>query len=143
MSDNIYIPPGGPPQTQIPSAVCYQTMGQENIERMIHDFYGELAESSIRGMFPEDMSESAHKSALFFVGFLGGPPLYQEAYGPPMLRARHLPFPITDRARKVWLACFDRILDRAVEEYSFPEDQLPVFRTFLHQFSRWMVNREI
>lgn len=143
MSDEIYIPSGGPPRTQLPGSIVYETMGQENIERMIQDFYHELEKSSIRGMFPEDMELSAHKSALFFVGFLGGPPLYQKTYGPPMLRARHLPFPITDRARQVWLGCFDRILDSASAEYGFPEDQVPVFRNFLHEFSRWMVNRKV
>jgi len=142
MSDKIYIPPEGPPRTQIPSAIVFETMGQENIERMIGDFYRELENSTIRDLFPDDMQLSAHKSALFFVGFLGGPPLYQQEYGAPMLRARHLPFPITEETREVWLGCFDRILDRASVAYGFPEDQVPVFRTFLHQFSRWMVNRE-
>ena len=140
MSDEIYIPEGGPPQTQVPSGV-FARMGQVNIRRMIHDFYGELERSPIRDMFPEDMETSAEKSALFFIGFLGGPPLYQQQYGPPMLRKRHFPFPITEEARQVWLACFDRILDDAAERYDFTEDQVPVFREFLHRFSGWMVNR--
>jgi hemoglobin len=142
LADEIFIPPEGPPRTQTPSAVVYQQMGQDNIRRMIQDLYRELERSSIRGMFPTDMERSAEKSALFFIGFLGGPPLYHETYGPPMLRKRHFPFAITEEARQVWLSCFDRILDNAAEQYDFPPDQVPVFRDFLHAFSGWMVNRQ-
>jgi hemoglobin len=91
-------------------------------------------------MFPPDMSTSAHKSAAFFIGLFGGPPLYQQRYGSPMLRARHMPFPIDEAARQEWLACFDRVLDRAVDAYSFPPQHLEGLRTFLHEFSAWMVN---
>jgi hemoglobin len=62
-------------------------------------------------------------------------------YGAPMMRARHLPFPIDEAARREWLVCFDRILDQAVEQYDFPAQHLPGFRAFLHGFSTWMVNK--
>ncbi|MEM7032234.1 MAG: hypothetical protein AAF629_21975, partial [Chloroflexota bacterium] len=78
----------------------------------------------------------------FFVGLLGGPPLYHQRYGSPMLRARHLPFPIDEQARQVWLDCFDQVLDQAVEQYNFPAEHLAGFRNFLHGFSIWMVNKQ-
>ena len=49
-------------------------MGQENIVRMVEDFYRELERSPLRSMFPADMMAAAHKSSAFFVGLLGGPP---------------------------------------------------------------------
>ena len=58
-----------------------------------------------------------------------------------MLRARHTPFPIDEAARQVWLACFDKVLDEAVAKYDFPVAHLAGFRSFLHAFSGWMVNR--
>lgn len=115
-------------------------MGQDNIFAMLEDFYRELEQSTIRPMFPEDMAAASRRSAAFFVGLLGGPPLYQQLYGPPMMRARHLPFPIDEAARQEWLACFNRVLDHAPERYNFPAEHIPGFRAFLEGFSSWMVN---
>ncbi len=141
LNREIYVPPGGPPRVPPPSREIYALMGEAAINRMLEDFYRELEHSSLRGLFPTDMVAASRKSAAFFVGLLGGPPLYQQRYGSPMLRARHLPFPIDEAARQEWLACFDRILDRAVDAYGFPARHLPGFRTFLHEFSAWMVNK--
>lgn len=141
-SGEIYVPPGGPPQTDPPSREIYAVMGQENIFRMLEDFYLELEKSSLREMFPPNMVKASQKSAAFFVGLLGGPPLYHQKYGPPMMRARHLPFVINEEARKVWLACFDAVLVDADKKYNFPKEHLAGFRNFLDGFSTWMVNRQ-
>lgn len=138
----VYVPPGGPPQTGGPSREIYAAMGQENIFQMLEDFYLELEKSSLREMFPPNMVKASQKSAAFFVGLLGGPPLYHQKYGPPMMRARHLPFTIDEEARKVWLACFDAVLVDAETKYGFPKEHLAGFRAFLDGFSQWMVNRQ-
>lgn len=137
-----FVPPVNPQQIPAPSRDIFAVMGQENITQMIVDFYAELEKSSIRSMFPRDLHASAQKSALFFVGLLGGPPLYQSKYGNPMMRARHLPFPINRTARDEWLACFERVLENASERYRFPPEHLAGFREFLRGFSLWMMNRE-
>ena len=140
MSRPIYVPPVNPGAIPAPSREIYARMGEAAIVRMIEDFYRELEGSSLRPLFPADMMAAAQKSAAFFVGLLGGPPLYHQRYGNPMMRARHLPFRITPRAREEWLACFERVLADATERYGFPAEHLPGFRTFLREFSRWMVN---
>ena len=140
LNREIYVPPSGPGNVAPPSRDIYASMGQANIFKMMEDFYVELEDASIRPMFPDDMVAASHKSAAFFVGLLGGPPLYQQLYGPPMMRARHLPFIINEAARQEWLACFNRVLDRAVAQYDFPAEHLPGFRAFLEGFSAWMVN---
>lgn len=142
MDRKLYVPPGGPPQVEPPSREIYGQMGEENIFAMIAELYAELAQSSIHFMFSQDMVLASQKSAAFFVGLLGGPPLYQMLYGNPMLRARHIPFAIDEAARQEWLACFNRVLDTATEAYGFPAEHLPGFRHFLQEFSRWMVNTE-
>lgn len=139
MDREIHIPAQGPPQ-EGPSREIYALMGEENIFRMLKDFYAELEKSPIRPMFPPDMAEASRKSAMFFVGLLGGPPLYQKEFGPPRMRARHIPFEIDEAARQVWLGCFDRVLEGAVEKYKFPAQHLEGFRKFLREFSAWMVN---
>lgn len=136
----IYTPPSGPPRVAPPSPEIYAVMGETNIFTMLADFYRELEQSSIRAMFPRDMQRASEKSATFFVGLLGGPPLYQQRYGPPMMRARHMPFVIDEDARQEWLRCFNLVLDHAPEKYSFPAEHIPGFRAFLDGFSGWMVN---
>ena len=136
-----YTPPGGPPQGPGPSSEIYRTMGEANIFRMMLDFYEELEKSEIRRLFPANMEEASRKSALFFVTVLGGPPLYLQKYGPPRMRARHLPFEIDEPARQVWLRCFDKTLEDADVKYKFPPEHLEGFKDFLKSFSAWMVNK--
>ncbi|MEZ5355870.1 MAG: hypothetical protein R2762_24825 [Bryobacteraceae bacterium] len=135
-----YVPPIDPREIAPPSREVYAAMGEDNIFRMLADFYAELEKSSIRAMFPADMAAASRKSAAFFVTVLGGPPLYQQRYGNPMMRARHAPFVIDPAARAVWLGCFEKVLESAAETYSFPPQHLEGFRQFLHGFSMWMVN---
>lgn len=140
MPREIYTPSEGPSQAPGPSREIYGVMGEENIFRMMEDFYRELEQSEARHLFPKDMVEASKKSACFFVGLLGGPPLYHQRYGNPMMRARHLPFVIDEAARQVWLACFERVLADAPTKYAFPAEHLEGFRGFLIGFSGWMVN---
>ena len=136
----IHIPVGGMPRVVMPSRDVYAVMGEENIFAMLADFYVELEASEIRGMFPKDMARASRKSAAFFVGILGGPPLYHQRYGRPMMRARHMPFRIDEAARKVWSDCFEKTLVNAETKYDFPAEHLPQFIEFLRSFSGWMVN---
>lgn len=135
-----YVPPGGPPQGVQPNPEIYAKMGSENIFKMLEDFYQELEKSEIRHLFPEDMVEASKKSAAFFVFILGGPPLYQEKFGPPMMRRRHMPFVIDEHARQIWLGCFQKVLQDADKKYDFPMEHFDSFWNFLEKFSGWMVN---
>lgn len=137
-----YVPPEGPPQGINPNPQIYSLMGEDHIYQMLEDFYAELEKSSIRHLFPKDMKEASRRSAAFFVFILGGPPLYQQQYGPPRMRQRHLPFAIDENARQVWLACFKQILKDADKKYHFPMEHMEGFWTFLDRFSAWMVNTE-
>jgi hemoglobin len=141
MERRIYTPPTGPPQGPGPNPEIYRIMGDANIFKMMSDFYKELEKSEIRRLFPADMEEASRKSALFFITLLGGPPLYFQKYGPPRMRARHLPFEIDEPARQVWLTCFDRVLEGADVKYQFPMEHMQSFKDFLKSFSAWMVNK--
>ncbi len=135
-----FVPPQGPNAAPAPSREIYGRMGEANVFAMLRAFYAELERSEIRPMFPADMVAASEKSAAFFVGLLGGPPLYQQRYGAPMMRARHLPFPIDEHARQVWLRCWEPVLAAAPERFAFPREHLEGFRNFLVGFSGWMVN---
>lgn len=136
----MFVPNIRPNEIHPPSRDIYAQMGEENIFAMLADFYDALEQSDIREMFPKDMQRASQKSAAFFVGLLGGPPLYHQKYGNPMMRARHMPFTITESARLVWLGCFEQVLADAETKYNFPAEHLPAFFTFLDGFSQWMVN---
>jgi len=138
----VYVPPIDPGRIAPPSREICGLMGEAAVVRMIEDFYRELECSAVRSLFPPDMMAAAQKSAAFFVGLLGGPPLYHQRHGNPMMRARHLAFRITPRAREEWLACFERVLADAPARYGFPAQHLAGFRTFLRDFSLWMVNAQ-
>lgn len=140
--NRFYIPADGPPQGLYLDPKIYETMGEKNIYKMLEDFYQLLSESSINHMFPSDFKEASRKSAAFFVFIMGGPPLYQQQYGHPRMRQRHMPFAIDGQARQVWLDCFHTILKDAEEKYCFPSDCIPQFCHYLDRFSEWMVNTQ-
>lgn len=137
---DVYVPDLDPTQIAAPNPAIYAAMGRDNIYRMLEALYREVGASPIRALFPQDLVASSRKSAAFFVQLLGGPPEYSQRFGPPRLRARHLAFPITPAARDEWLACFERVLARAVADYAFPAEHLAGFRQYLRRFSLWMVN---
>ncbi|MBC7659529.1 MAG: hypothetical protein H7249_07445 [Chitinophagaceae bacterium] len=140
-SDPIYTPADGPRGTVAPYRGLYEIMGEDNIKTMLRDFYRKLGTSKIAGMFTGDLDKASERSALFFIGLMGGPPLYHQTYGPPRMRARHIPFRITEDFRQEWLRLFNEVLDDS-DRYQFPDAHLPEFRAFLEGFSSWMVNSE-
>lgn len=139
----IWTPPGGPIGAErIPPAV-YETMGEDNIRAMMRAFYTRLGQSSIADMFPKsdkNLRRAADKSADMFVFLFGGPHLYQQRHGRPMMRARHLPFIIDEPARQEWLRCYRETLDEAPDLYAMPPEHTDVVWEFVKGFSAWMVN---
>lgn len=102
--------------TRDPSETPYQHMGGEPAVRALvnrfYDLMDTLPEAwEIRKLHPRDLDGSREKLFKFLSGWLGGPPLYVQEYGHPMLRRRHLPFPIDTRARDQWMVCMSQALD--------------------------------
>ena len=125
---------------QRPPAQIYTLMGEANIRQMIREFYIKLHQSPIKAMFAErDLETSIARNSAYFIWLLGGPPLFQTQYGPPKLRARHLPFIISEPSRQIWLNTFYSVLDQP-ESFEFPAEHLTAFKDFLATFSKWMVN---
>ena len=89
--------------------------GAQGVRTLVERFYqlmDILPEAArIRALHPADLRGSTDKLYKFLSGWLGGPALYVEEYGHPMLRARHLPFPIEAADRDAWLLCMQRALD--------------------------------
>lgn len=105
-----------------PHATPYELLGGDEAVRRLVDRFYDLMDAApeaahIRAMHARSLKVSREKLYLFLAGWLGGPPLYVERFGHPMLRARHLPFPIGVQARDEWLWCMDQALD----EQEMPE----------------------
>ncbi|MUV36510.1 Group 2 truncated hemoglobin YjbI [Lentibacillus sp. JNUCC-1] len=88
--------------------------GADTIDRLVTAFYKRVGKHPLlTPIFPDDLTETARKQRLFLTQFFGGPRLYTEERGHPMMRRRHLPFPITPVRRDAWLACMDAALNEA------------------------------
>ncbi|MRX73625.1 thiol management oxidoreductase [Bacillus lacus] len=90
----------------------YESIGEETLDQLVDAFYLNVSNHPLLApVFPEDLTETARKQKQFLTQYLGGPPLYTEEHGHPMLRARHLPFPITPARAAAWLACMEEAMD--------------------------------
>jgi len=83
--------------------------GIESIRNLVETFYDIMDTDPkvipLRSMHQPDLTEAREKLFMFLTGWTGGPQLYIERYGHPMLRARHMPFPIDESARDQWMYC--------------------------------------
>lgn len=86
--------------------------GAKTIQKLVDVFYDYVAQDpDLAPIFPDDFTEIRKKQYMFLTQFFGGPRLYNETYGSPMMRARHLPFPITPKRKEAWLACMSKAMD--------------------------------
>ncbi|MDF2959267.1 MAG: hemoglobin [Paenibacillus sp.] len=85
--------------------------GAGTVRRIVEAFYPKVQEHPLIGpLFPEDIEPVMEKQYLFLTQFFGGPPLFSEQYGHPMMRARHMPFEITPQRADAWLDCMRQAL---------------------------------
>ncbi|MCL6517658.1 globin [Alicyclobacillus sp.] len=113
--------------------------GDETIRRLVEVFYSKIPQDEdLAPIFPEDLTEIRHKQYLFLTQFFGGPPLFSQAYGAPMLRARHLKVPITRRHARAWL----RRMSESLQEIGISGPLYEVMMERLTRAGMHMVNTE-
>ncbi|WP_051475630.1 hypothetical protein [Bacillus sp. J37] len=84
----------------------YEAIGEETLSQLVDTFYSHVQKHPLLApIFPDDLTETARKQKQFLTQYLGGPQLYTEEHGHPMLRARHLPFEITPSRANAWISC--------------------------------------
>jgi hemoglobin len=83
--------------------------GEAAVRALVDRFYDlmdlEPAYARLRAIHPTDLSGSRDKLFWFLCGWLGGPDYFQQRFGHPRLRARHLPFAIGIAERDQWMNC--------------------------------------
>lgn len=67
-----------------------------------------------RALHPADLGSSQQKLYDYLTGYLGGPPLYVEKHGHPMLRRRHFIAEIGPAERDEWLLCFRLAMEETI-----------------------------
>lgn len=86
------------------------------LTRRFYELMDTLPEAArCRAIHPADLSGSEAKFYDYLTGYLGGPPVYVEKHGHPMLRRRHFVAPIGPAERDEWLLCFRRAMDETIE----------------------------
>jgi hemoglobin len=98
----------------------FRAAGQRaGITRLVDAFYrimDALPEAqTIRRMHPRDLTVSRDKLARFLCGWLNGPALFNEKYGPIKLPSAHAHLRVGPRESAAWLRC----MELAIEEQEF------------------------
>lgn len=97
----------------------YQAIGGDETVRALTKRFYELMDTMpeaarCRAIHPPDLSKSESKFYDYLTGYLGGPPVYVEKYGHPMLRRRHFVAQIGPAERDEWLLCFRLAMEETI-----------------------------
>ncbi len=101
--------------------------GLDGLRRLVDDFYrfmDELPEAAeVRAMHSQSLELARDKLACFLSGWLGGPKLFAEKYGPIGSPSFHAKWPIGAAQAEAWLTCMARAIER--------QDYAPAFAEYL------------
>jgi hemoglobin len=97
----------------------------------------EPAYAGIRALHPGTLDGSRDKLYWFLSGWLGGPGLYEQRFGHPRLRARHLPYEIGIAERDQWMACMQQAMRECALDASLQERLTVAFANT----ADWMRNK--
>jgi O-acetyl-ADP-ribose deacetylase (regulator of RNase III)/truncated hemoglobin YjbI len=96
--------------------------GVDGIRCLVDAFYDQMTALPeariIREMHSQDLSVSRDKLARFLCGWLGGPKLFREKYGPIVIPKAHRHLSIGPKERDAWLLC----MEQALTEQDYDED---------------------
>ncbi|MDX3773940.1 group II truncated hemoglobin [Chromatiaceae bacterium AAb-1] len=125
-----------------PEQTPYEIMGgEEAVRRLANRFY-DIMESApeaaeLYAIHPLPLDTIRQKFFEFLSGWLGGPALFEQKYGHPRLRARHMPFTVDQKLRDQWMFCFNTALDDVVEHRLLREG----IRQSIAQLATHMINQ--
>ena len=119
----------------------FEWMGGESAVRALADRFYDLMDlepsyRALRASHGTTLDDARQKLFWFLCGWLGGPQHYQERFGHPRLRMRHMPFRIGLIERDQWLAC----MDQAMGDVGMPADLRERLRQSFFQTADWMRN---
>ena len=117
--------------------------GEPAIHALVERFYDlmdlEPGYAALRAAHGTDLASAREKLNWFLCGWMGGPQHYQERFGHPRLRMRHMPFKIGILERDQWLAC----MDQAMGEVAVHEVLRTRLKESFFQTADWMRNQNV
>jgi hemoglobin len=121
----------------------YEALGGEQTVRFLVDRFYHYMDTlpevkTIRAMHAKSLDSARDKLYKFLTGWLGGPDLYMQEFGHPMLRRRHFPFPIGPAERDQWMLCMDKALGDIDMHPQLKEN----LRNALADLATHMINQE-
>lgn len=115
--------------------------GEAKVRALVDHFYDlmdlEPAYASVRALHPGTLDRSRDKLFWFLCGWLGGPDHYQQRFGHPRLRARHLPYAIGIAERDQWMACMGQAMSECGVDTALAERLTAAF----FNTADWMRNK--
>lgn len=120
----------------------YDLIGSEGVDDIVTRFYDlmdlEPQYAELRAVHGDTLDYARDRLFKFLSGWLGGPPLYEEAHGHPRLRQRHMPFTVDMQTRNQWIACFAQ----ALSELEIRRDVAEAVLMRLFALGDWMRNQD-
>jgi hemoglobin len=118
-----------------------EASGQPVIKQLVDTFYDVMDNdpkaAGIRALHQADLTDAREKLTMFLTGWTGGPQLYIERYGHPMLRRRHMPFAIGESERDQWMYC----MIKAMHTLQLDEEVMKKLATQLYGVADFMRNK--
>ncbi|WP_211185241.1 group II truncated hemoglobin [Thalassotalea algicola] len=102
------------------SKTPYDLIGKEaGVKNLVNAFYDEM-ESNIHlqellATHQLPLDNIRQKFFEYLSGWLGGPPLFEQKYGHPRLRQRHMHVKVTKKQSDLWMLCMNIALNKTVE----------------------------
>jgi hemoglobin len=120
----------------------FEWMGGESKVRQLVDRFYDLMDLEpqyelLRAVHGSTLDDARDKLFWFLCGWLGGPSYFEERFGHPRLRMRHMPFSIGIAERDQWLAC----MDQAMTEVGVDPALHQRLNQSFFQTADWMRNR--
>jgi hemoglobin len=114
--------------------------GEEKVHALVERFYDlmdlEPGYRELRAAHGTELASARQKLYWFLCGWLGGPSHYEDRFGHPRQRMRHMPFKVGIAERDQWLAC----MDQAMGETGVPQELRERLRESFFKTADWMRN---
>lgn len=120
----------------------YRIGGEDKVRMLANRFYDIMSTDPIAQqlyeLHPKPLDRLREIFFLYLTMWLGGPNTYQELYGHPKLRARHLPFKITPALKEQWMYCMRKAMFETVDDIQLANQLIKA----LDQLAEHMINSQ-
>jgi hemoglobin len=112
--------------------------GEKTITALVDYFYNKVENDPVlMKVFPADLQAGKVYQRLFLMQVFGGPNDYSRLRGHPRLRMRHMPFPIDQQARDLWVA----YMLEAIDVVGISEPHRTQMREYMENGATFMINQ--